>query len=132
MKKSIAYLQKRTIQKRFLYPLVFILLLLPFLYFYEGVQMDGLQRAEGCSNRSEMILVKRWAADAWYETGRSVRVPERSFVRSSAIDCGLYINTDDIPIYPKETREHTHAKPNQKYPEPGRSGWSLRAPPVVC
>ena len=137
MNFGIAYIQKKTIQKRFIYPLVFLLLLMPFLYFAEGSFSDeirtGGSRIHSTSLAGQKTISAKRAADVWYESGRSVREPERSVRRSSVISSGLCIDTVPVHFYQKETREHTQKKHSGRLLEPGRSNWSLRAPPVyVC
>lgn len=42
------------------------------------------------------------AADVWYETGRSVREPERSVRQSSVTSSGLCIETVPVQFYQNE------------------------------
>lgn len=137
MNFGIAYIQKKTFQKRFLYPLVFLLLLMPFLYFADGSFADEMQaggsRIHSTSLAGQKTISAKRAADVWYESGRSVRKPERSVRRSSVISSGLCTDTVPVHFYQRETREHTQKNHLGRLPEPGRSNWGLRAPPVyVC
>ena len=79
MNFGIAYIQKKTIQKKFIYPLVFLLLLIPVLYFAKGsfadeIGMNGSRIHSTSLTGQKAFSVKR-AADVWYETGCSVREP---------------------------------------------------------
>ena len=137
MNFGIAYIQKKTIQKRFIYPLVLALLLVPFLYFSDGSFSDEIQLAGSriyrISSSDRKAITEKRAEDAWYETGRSVREPERSVRRSSVIYSGLCMDTAPIQLYSKEICEQIQRTSPGRLPEPGRSNWSLRAPPVyVC
>lgn len=148
---GIAFFKKKTIQKRIIYPLVLLLMLTPFLYFADGVQADGnwqkyseerLQSenqwyrkgkaATGHNMPGQHTFAVKRAADVWYETGRNMREPERTVRRSSITYSNLYVDTDNIQFYQKETKEYFKEKKIRRLPEHGRSNWSLRAPPVVC
>ena len=137
MNFGIAYIQKKTIQKKFIYPLVFLLLLIPVLYFAKGnfadeTGTDG-SRIHSTSLTGQKTFSVKSAADVWYETGCSVREPERSVRQSSVTSSGLCIETVPVQFYQNEEREHIRKRHSERPPEPGRSNWSLRAPPVyVC
>ena len=137
MNFGIAYIQKKTIQKKFIYPLVFLLLLIPVLYFAKGSFADETgtdgSRIHSTSLTRQKTFSAKSAADVWYETGRSVREPERSVRQSSVTSSGLCIETVAVQFYQNETREHIRKRHSERPTEPGRSNWSLRAPPVyVC
>ena len=137
MNFGIAYIQKKTIQKRFIYPMVFLLLLIPVLYFAKGSFADETgtdgRRIHSTSLTRQKTFSAKSAADVWYETGRSVREPERSVRQSSVTSSGLCIETVPGQFYQNEEREHIRKRHSERPTEPGRSNWSLRAPPVyVC
>ena len=148
---GIALFRKKTIPKKIIYPLILIFMLTPSLYFIEGIQVDsiGWQNREGQlrSENQESIrgradagentpgqqaFVSKRDADVWYKTGCNMREPERIVKRNSITYVGLYIDTAVIFFSQKETEEYFFDKKIRRLPEPGRSNWSLRAPPVVC
>ena len=137
MNLDITCIQKKTIQKKFIYPLVFLLLLMPFLYFTDGsfseeIDTDG-NRTYSIKLLTQQMTSAHRAADAWYANRRSVREPEQSVRRSSVLYSGLCIETVPVQFYQNEEREHIRKRHSERPPEPGRSNWSLRAPPVyVC
>ena len=134
MNLDITCIQKKTIQKKFIYPLVFLLLLMPFLYFTDGsfseeIDTDGNRTYSIKLLTQQMTSVHR-AADAWYANRRSVREPEQSVRRSSVLYSGLCIDAVSVQFSQSEIRERTRKKYSGRPTEAGRSNWRLRAPPV--
>ena len=134
MNLDIACIQKKAIQKKFIYFLVFLLLLMPFLYFTDGsfseeIDTDG-NRTYSIKLLTQQMTSAHRAADAWYANRRSVREPEQSVRRSSVLYSGLCIDAVSVQFYQREIREHTRKKYSGRPTEAGRSNWRLRAPPV--
>ena len=76
MNFGIAYIQKKTIQKKFIYPLVFLLLLIPVLYFAKGSFADetGTDGSRIHSTRTRQMYGMRPDAVSGNRSGQSDKV----------------------------------------------------------
>lgn len=109
--------------------MVLVLLLLPFLCFLNGVQVETQQHFGENAESNAVFSVKR-TAEAWYDTGRCVREPEHGEKRNVTTEIDACVDTDTAVASRMETWESTQTGPGQGKRWKGRDDRGLRAPPV--
>ena len=130
MKADITEIRKKIGQKRILYPMVLVLMLLPFLYFLNGVQVEAYRHPEE-NTESRAAFSAPGTADVWYETGRSVREPEHIEKRSVTTEMETFVDTEAPAVSWRETWESALDRCSRRQSCQVGDGWGLRAPPVL-